>query len=63
MKALKALGDKEAEIQDGLPIPKLRPDYMTVKTAAVGMCSIVVNDPYLTPESSKSDRLETHRLR
>ena len=39
MKALKALGDKKAEIQDGLPIPKLRPDYMTIKTQAVGKAS------------------------
>jgi hypothetical protein len=36
MKALKALGGQKAEIQDGLPIPTLRPDYVTVKVVAVG---------------------------
>lgn len=39
MKALKALGGKKAEIQDGLPVPTLRPDYVTVKIVAVGMIS------------------------
>ncbi|KIW02565.1 uncharacterized protein PV09_06020 [Verruconis gallopava] len=37
MKALKALGNKKAEVQDGLPIPALRPDYVTVKTMAVAL--------------------------
>jgi hypothetical protein len=36
MRAFKALGDNKAEVQDGLPIPKLRPDYVTVRTIAVG---------------------------
>jgi hypothetical protein len=36
MKALKALGGKKAEIVDDLPIPKLRPDYVTIQTIAVG---------------------------
>ena len=36
-KALKALGDKKAEIRDGLPIPTLRPDYVTIRLKAVGM--------------------------
>jgi hypothetical protein len=37
MKALKALGGKKAEIRDGLPIPTLRPEYVTIKIKAVGM--------------------------
>lgn len=37
MRAFKALGNGKAEVKDGLPIPKLRPEYVTVQTIAVGM--------------------------